>query len=657
MSDLVGFRTAELADFPGQRSFLSDDDLPASQGAVLARNVEFFDGRIETRRGFADAFSFNPSPVRVEHMRHWLMPDWSRLMVFIPHASTPSVRYRDLGSSLEDDVVTGLASTVTTADFQEYGSRMFMAFIGDDGLGKARPRVWNGLFSSTPIVDSLFQAPPVEGSAFSASYTEPSAGSIDAGVHMVGLLFETRNGFTAKAIALNTAFTASGAKNLQITLTPVGSWSASWFRVRALITTVQNPKRYWIVPSVEASGFGGTSSSVLLTVDISDTTLASLNSEDSEATDYFSIYAYGDNGVNLDAKALVSYSGRMCYVVDYFDATSLGDISRLLISEVGDPQQVTLDQHEVRLPSNLPITTAAPLHNQLFIFGPTTIHSIADNFDKPATWGEPQLVDSRVGTPCIHGLGKDPSRNILWIANPKGLWPFDGAQIPDKPTSYLQHDQWERINWDAPKGALKVLVDGSSSRVLVVAPLDAETVPTTIFTWNYRNGVSYQRVDFASMDFSYAALDTIGGAAIVVDNDIPELWLANRTTANEVQRQKSMEAGDSNILGRDGASSGYTSEYRSGNLPRVFPELMNHHAVHLNVEGSGDLVLTAYAKGSRTKAMNAVTLEASPSGMALRRMSLKSESLKLGLSNGGVANSWWRLSYLRLYYKEWAMQR
>lgn len=654
---LGDFQRGEMRSFPGQRSARSKARLPADQGARSVQNMEFFDESVGSRRGFETAFSANPSALRIGHMRHWFMPDWSRLMMFIPHATTPSVRVRDLGSTIEGDVVTGLAATVKVADFQEYGSRMFMAFVGADGLGKARPQVFDGLDIGAPNVDPAFLAPPVQGSAFSAAYSEPISGVVDAGVHKVGLLFETRNGFTTKAIELSASFTATGGANMRITLTPVGTWSESWAKVKPLFSTVQNPERFWIIPNVEQTNFGGTSAPVTLDVNMSDTELAALNSADSEATDFFETYVYGDNTFNLDAKALVSYSGRMVYVVDEYDAVSLGNVSRLLISDIADPQRLSLDQHQVRLPGNLPITTAAPLGNQLYIIGPATIHSTTDNLDKPVTWSEPQLVDARVGTPCLHGVGKDPSRNILFIANPEGLWPFDGATVPEKPTSYEQTDQWSRINWDAAKEHLKVLVDGGSSNVIVVAPLDAETVPTTAFVWNYRNGHSYQRVDFSTMTFAAAELNTLGGAAVVVRNNVSELWLANHTNANEVQRQKSLEAGDSNLY-RDGATpDGIVSKYRTGELPKTSAGMLNVHAAHLGVSGNGDLGVTAYAHEDRSKARNPITLAASPKGPVLRRIDMKSSGVEIELATDGTVDEWFRLDFLQVYYKPWAAER
>lgn len=651
MSELRDFRRVDVSDMPGQRSALAADDLPADQGAALARNVEFFEGRVETRRGFTNAFTAVVAS-RVEHMRQWLMPTWSRLLMFVPHAATPSVRYRNLTAVLEDNVVTGLASTVTTADFQEYGSRMLMAFIGDDGLGKARPRIWNGLFTSAPIVDQAFAAPP---SNYTPGYADFGSGVVDAGAHAVGLLFQTRNGFTVKAVELASLYTAPGGASFQLTLSPSGTWGAEWSYVEVLFSTVQNPERLWIVPQSKTAIPGGTSAAVNILIDVSDTALAALNAEIAEATPYFSTYAWGDGGVNINAKALISYSGRMVYIFDAFDAVSLGDVSYAGVSDVGDPQRLRLDQNLVRLPGNLPIVTGAVLHNLLYLIGPAWIFSISDNLGKPVTWGEAQLVDARVGTPCVHGVGKDPSRNIIFIANAQGLWAFDGAQIPDKPVSYYQTDQWQRINWSAPRGALKVLVDGGSSRVLVLAPLDEETVPTSILSWNYRNGHSYQRVDFALIDFDYATLADVGGIASVVYNQIPELWLANRSTPNEVQRQKSVEAGDASIY-QDG-SSGYTCEYETGMIPPEAAAPLNVHAAHLAVSGAGTLALTAIAKGGRSRALSPITLAASPAKLELRRISMKTEGFRLKLSNGGVAAARWALSRVIAYWQNWTAQR
>lgn len=663
MSDLRDFQRAEMRDFPGQRSALSDDDLPADQGCELARNVEFYDGRVTTRRGFMNAFtSSNAGGNRIASMRHWLMPDWSRLVFLIPHATAPRIRYRNVeGTSWEEDVVTGLSASVTDAEFQEFGSRMHMAFLGDDGLGAARPKVWNGLFTggsgAGPIVDDCFLAPPVEGSAFNASYSEPGSGVIDAGDHRVGLLFETRNGFTTKAIWLNTLFTATGGANLQISLAPVGSWSSSWFRVKPILSTVQNPDRGWIIPSVEASGFGGTGGTVLLTVDLDDTTLASLNSEDSEATEYFDTYTWNDGGVQVQAKSIREYGGRMVWIYDEFDATSLGNVSQAFISEVADPQRGTLLENVIRLPANREMTTAFVDDNILYLVGPSWIYAIAANLDKPVTWGDPQVVDGRVGTPVPHGVGRDVSARLTWIAHPKGFFVFDGGPISRKPASYLVHDQWKRINWDAPKGAIKVVVDGAGSRAIVVAPLDDETIPTSAFVFDYRNGHSYQRVDFSVMDFDYDALADIGGAEIVHYGDIPELWLAPRTTADEVQRQKSDEAGDSSVIGND-RGEGLTSQYKTGSLPKTFPEVTNHHAYHLGARGAGTLAVTAYDKNStRSRALNSITLAAAPGKMYKRGISLKSEDCRLLFSNGGVVDQWFELSYLRVYYKQQNQQR
>lgn len=662
MSDLLDFQHKEQAEMPGQRSALSDDDLPAEQGAYAARNVELFDGRVMSRRGFTDAFTSTISGgSRVRSMYNWLMAGWNRLLMFIPHATAPSVRYKALDQGWEDNVVSSLASTIKSAVFAGYGARLIMAFLNDAGGSPARGKIWNGLFTggsgTGPIVDDLFLAPPTYTSQFTASYSEPSSGVIDAGVHKIGLLFTTRNGFTTKAIELPNAFTATGGANLQIQLSPVGTWSASWFKVEALISTVQNPERFWIVPGVQASGFGGSGSAVLLTVDIDDTTLAALNSEISEATRFFDTYVYGDNAFNLDPKNLVIYSKRVAYVVDEYDAPALSDTSRLLITDKNDPQRLNLVDSEVRLPGNLTITGGFVQQNVLYILGPSWIYAVVDNDDAPSTWSQPHQIDGRVGTPCPFGFSNDPSRNLTWIAHPDGLYCFDGASIPDKPASYYQSDIWDRINWSAPKHALKVVVDGTYSRVLVAAPLDDATEPSAILAWNYRNGHSYQRVDFYTLDFNYETLDAIGAMAVVHYNSIPELWLANGAVANEVQRQKSLVAGDENLF-RDGAAGGFSATYETGYLPRVEAQPLNVHAIHMNVRGSGTLHLTAKAKGGRTKALSDVTLESDPKGMVLRRPSMKANGVRLELSNNGATDAWFELSYLKTYFKKaWSYQR
>ena len=242
MSILRDFNKIEITKFPGADLF---SDAVDRIGATLAHNVEYFLGRVETRRGFGPAIDFTNSdpdrkftvniisgsgtPNRIRFLYFWFQSDWRRLMIFNAGdglSVAPYVTYYNFNLQFVEDVVTTLTVKTVSTVMGEYGSRIFMSFLDEDGNGNDNAKVWNGLFSSAsqgPIVEDLFQA-PMSNSEFSLATAEPSAGVITAGDHKLGVVFITFNAHETPPTEIPAVFTASGDMNLRITLTPTTTW-------------------------------------------------------------------------------------------------------------------------------------------------------------------------------------------------------------------------------------------------------------------------------------------------------------------------------------------------------------------------------------------------------------------------------------------------
>lgn len=660
---LDSLQKKEITTFPGADLLRDTEDLHknADVGAVLARNVEYRPGQVRTRRGFG---LYQTISIEATRMFNWIVGNFNRLLYFSTNGGSPKVSFQGLDPGIAlDDVVTGLDGDSADAVFAPFGSRLFMAFLDAAGDGIDTARVWNGLFDGgNPIVDSVFQQPVDEGGSsgeFGTGYAEPGAGVVTAGEHNFAVVFRTRNGYQTKAVELSSAFTSAGNMNLTVTLTPVSTWPAWVNGVRLAMTTVQNPELY-IFTAAFSTIVGGTSSPIVITVNLDDTTLAALT-DTSEATDWFSLIDNGDAEAPDTPVSIAAYGNRMSWIADVLDTEILANVSAIYISNPDEPQWITADRHLVFLPERRKARAQFVLFNLLYVLGPSWTFAFADNGDFPATWARPTQIDNRIGALSQHGVTVNTSRGVAWVANRDGLYAFQGGAFPQLPSSYRAQPDWERINWTNPT-QVQVIDDGINDTVRVIAPLDSATEPSHILSFDYKAGVNWWQVEY-SLDDIDSFEPGCGEVVLNPSTNASEFMVGDASTAGLVLRQMSALYGDSTLYNDN--SAGIDSVYRTTPLPGHAHVPLQHRALHLRIGGSAaadpnHIALTVYnANQSRSVALASIESLSTedPEADFLRYFRMESESVSVEVTNAAAANRYFILSRAIAYFTGWLGKR
>ncbi len=657
---ITGLNSRTLTDFQGADQL---SDAFTRRGAILSKNVEYVlnsrgQAMVQTRRGIAQLWDPNEA---IRSMMHWIQADWDRLVYFIPDAAAGgSVKSRNFDLGTTDVLLNELLGTdAVGARFAAYGSRVIIAAFNNNAEGSDQGRVWNGLSDGGgPQVDKLFQGPLVETTDFAFGLTEPLSGVVSAGDHRVGFVARTRNAFEGKPTIAAATFTAAGGQHLRIILTPVGNGPAWIESVRVVMTTVNNPSLYFFIPDSRTTVAAGTNFAVTIDVDLDDVSM----SQGAEATDQFDLFTQTGAGVGpFDPFFVLAYGTRMVYMATFIDTEVLANATSIFISDPGRPQVITAEFHQRQLPGKRQAVCAFVLQNTLYILGPQGTFAYDDNTGKPVTWAAPTEIDNRIGTTSPYGASTDTAHTRAWVASPQGLYPFKGGFYPDIPTSHLQATDWARINWAAaPAGAVQVIDDADEQTVRVLAPLDGATLPTHVLSWNYTWGDSWEAAGLHYTIDDYGPLTNPGALASIINptKKVSEYIISN-AAAGKVYRQKSVQAADGTSLDDSALYSddslAIDSAYRSRALPTVHPVKIQHGGDHIRLVGNGRTKLSVYDFDQKRRLIlsDVEHSQAAPGGLIEREYDVRSEAVHLEVGNNNRVGSWWRLTAIKHYFKDW----
>ena len=664
MSLLSECQSKTLTEIRGGASL--PDEYDRAVYAQVARNVEFLlatQGR--TRAGFAAAWNPGKS---ITSMYNWILASANRLAFY--NKTDGKIQLRTLVGGATADLLASL--TCEYVDFCSLGSRLAFALVSSAGAGAAQSRVWDSPLAPA-TADKAFE-PPLTTAQFSIAVTEPGAGTVSKGVHRFAVVFTTRTGYETRPSPAVASFasagsiadlvvvssTAAGNKTARVVLTPVGNWPASFVSAALLMTTTQNTARYFFVPGCTQVVAGGGSSTVTFPdVNISDTILGSSASTEAitASKNYFALYSqdYAATGP-FNPWKIIGYSDRAVWFCTLSDGTSA-----VLVSNKNAPQWITLASHLIQLPEKRQMTSGFVLKGTLYLLGPGWTYACSDNTNLPVTWVPPQEVDGRIGTPHITGVATNSSLGYAFVADTAGLQFFQGGSYSQRPISYLNNPDWERINWAASAATVQVLDYPARKMVLVRAPLDGASAASHILAWDYSNGISWDKVNFSIWDS--AAWTDIGAMENVYNptSKVFEVYLS-RYSAGKVYRSMSVAAGDATeatptaLYGDDGL--GITSQYESCPLPQSMPEPRNFVAVRTRIRGNGSIAQTAYTSDqARSTALLPIVATMAPGRWALAFVDIQSEALMMLYSNGGVVGSWFLISGIEVFHTPWLMQR
>jgi hypothetical protein len=636
---LLEYSKVEIVDFRGPWTRLEPTDVPWNR-ALLAYNCEYTPGSVSTRKGFTQVWNPNEA---IYGMYNWVKgadgysADGSLLFYF----SGTSGKVRIVASL----VTPGASDLFTQAGAYSIscassGARLFIATFTTAGVGAGQCRVYG--FNSTTLVDKAFLGPLTT----KPTLGNTSTGNVTQGLHRVGYILQTRSGFAGKISPVTASnefdptsvISAPGGQKISFSVTAL--WPAEADLIYPVMTPSTDLNRYFIVPGYE-SGVAvpaGTSWAATATIDVSDEDLMA----GSEVTENLNLLTQDSGGAGpFSPFVVLEYRSRIVYLTQ--DSDGFG----AYISEPEKHQNLTADQHVVRIPGFRKITTGfSDPSGLLCLVGPHWTYATRDTGDVPAKWPTPWVVDGAIGTLSPRGVTTNTSRGLVWVADVNGLFLFREGAYGERPFSYSVEPEWRKINW-AYAHMVEIKDNPTKQEVWVRCPWNGSTVPNRILKFSYARGLEPEDMDF-SMD--YLTGFNLGAMEVVQNPNTKqlEIWLANHS-AGKVLRQ--MNASDASPYSDD--ASGIDWQYETALLPKMGGMRHDHHAAQIRVIGNGTLRPTIYTP-DRVASMQwplAMTLSATPGTSYTRRFFKRSEAISHRFALNGN-NEYAVLSALLHLYSE-----
>lgn len=644
------------------------------RGAILAQNVRYFGKQVETRYGWGPAFNITESAGNHTYysLFNWLSSLGNYLVWLDILPGSQAIRT----AKISDNPPT--ATTLTSfgaghfgAVYATAGPRLFIAHWAVDALN-------NVTTSDTGVVitniSGTFHADPMLPGPASTTLvpatppTEPGTGSVTAGLHNIGLRMQHRSGFLGRPGPDNGSktppdptsfvpiqFTSTGGKNLRWNFTPGATWPADVVSVQLLMSPVNNPNRYFLIPGATQAVTGGAATVVNITFDISDEALVS-GAAALECTDSLNFYT----NPAFNPTSVAHIGNRMFYVTQLFDNNS-NPYSVIFASDPGQYQQVSLSQHVIQLPNQLQITHVIGVQGAIHILGPHWTYVTQDTGGVPVTWPNPQIVDGKKGVLFPNCIDVNVNGKYAWIGDKTGLYYFDGA-YSELPISWKNNDQWKLIEF--PQQNLTIKDDSLHHVVRVLAIVLPGTLK--IFKWDYTNGIDESSVRFDADDVPVNG----GGGMEIVQNDLfgstanaqksPELWISPQlptATVAYFAREKN-PAYDTLVYRDDSNGGGAALAIHASYSPCVFPapggdyDYLAHQGCKLRISGAGAIQpkVFSYDSGSNVPLRPSTNLSTLSDGKAIFRGYLVSPNGFVYLFDQNVLDGHFILSEVDMYY-------
>lgn len=607
----------------------SDQRRGQPRRASEARNMRYPPEGPTARCGLSTLFAVAG---KVSSMYHWITtdPGVGKLNRVVFFEGGTKLRMKDLiyGNTTDLYTLSGRAAVV-----QEAGSRLYAATFNTSIVAAGQTRVVHPLIGGSPS-DKAFAPPMAEECAIS----EPTTGECSEGTHRFGYIMESRSGFLGRPgprpsdVFTPTEFEiSSGGITARMTFTTDIPDDAAY--VHPIMTRVGNPDRWYFVPDGAMAVPGGAVGwLVTLDISISDSDLGTTAVEADDHFDYLAQVVAGTGP--FSPSAVVAVGRRLAYFV----------ANKIYISDIDDFEVVTEDQHVIQLPGRKEVVTGFQLRGVFYILGPKWTYAVADNTDYPRTWAVPDAVSEALGTSAPFGVQKRTTGDFVWVANVNGLYIFDG-KYSEKPISYMNKPEWDRINWAAPY-SVHVVDDVVNQTVMVAAALDTATEPSHILTWDYSRGLNPFTVDFSLDDFDNGEFSSL--AAIQDASSGKTLIVVGPDAAGNVLQFDTDESDD------DGDK--INSLYETGQLLTRSDRgsrINRFGGFDVDVKGEGLLHPTIYNKGRTARAdPPPINLENPSDDNPQSLCDLTSENATIKVETNAV-DHWFNLGMLRVYWRRW----
>lgn len=460
--------------------------------ALYAENIDYALGQNDrvqcgTRRGVSQVAQISSTDGRISRIGTWFFSyGGTQGSIVAMYSVANGVRFYVILAGAFSRIimpVTGAASATFVSD----GLRMYTAFCDSTGRkGTAQGYVY-GLWQGTVItsggndaVDTLF-ASPIPATIATVATSQPGAGVVTAGTHRLAYIFTTRNGYTgalnpvtAAGVFAPASFTAAdGTHNRRVVITWASiptylnpSFAPTAPTVQIAMTSAANPAQYFLVPGA-IGNVPGSAGTTTIDLSITDNDLVT----GTDVTQYQNLLTAVAGAGPFNPSSIFQYSSRMAYVT--LDSAGLPVV---YFSDQNAYQSLTAAFHGVYLEGRQIPVHGASMGGLCYIATLAGLYSTQDNGGYPTTWTPPARVDGSVGVlapSCMLAVG-----GKILLASEKGLYLFRGGAFPQRPISYWQGPDWNRINWLAPT-QVQVVDDSFDNTIRVLAPVNAPITGAT----------------------------------------------------------------------------------------------------------------------------------------------------------------------------------
>lgn len=461
------------------------------------------------------------------------------------------------------------------------------------------------------------------------------SGHVEAGVHLVGVAYESSSGYLTAPGGFASVTNAGGFK-LNVGNLPIGpSWVVARVLVATQLVTDFNGdfvhQTYYQVPDGR----------------IADNTSTVINDQinfyDADLTE--DVTFLQEQLETLPAGVgLINYNGRL--VTWGEDANP----SLLRVSQAGEPESVNeVEGFATVNPGDAGngIKNCFEFNTQLVIQKSQRSYYTQDNQDNAVFWDVEGPFDSSVGSEChcvakILDYGKT-LENIVLTAHKTGLRVFNGTFVLT-PLSYNIDDIWDRIN-PLYFNTVEIVINPLDTEIFIAAPLDDATSPSHILYCDYNEGLTADKVRWDIWTFPVAP------RTIVADFDT----ITNKPVFKFGALTGNVYKLDTTVLSDSNTAIDAWVEYAL--LPVGGDEGINHYTgFKVRAKGAGNLVASAQGvSDTETATFDAassasanITLSTSPRAPIFQGMQLSSErcSVKLRVN---TASAFYTITKFILY--------
>lgn len=275
--------------------------------------------------------------------------------------------------------------------------------------------------------------PPVDADGALAAANSATAGNVEAGIHIFGVVYETDSGFDTQ-IGPDTLATVNAPGTLKVDLSAIPiSPSAAVVSRRIVASKAINPALYT----------GDTRGYELFFVpggDINDNTSTTLT------VNFFDIELLESASDLLDIMSSIVSGSGLCFYHNRLVLTDPFNFPNIAyVSNVGEYEAInSVDGLIEVMADGLGITTAQEYRDILYLFKINETTAATDNGDVPSSWPL-TIVDEGLGA-GVHGVcyidtRQGMSSEFLLLENYSGIFIFNGTfQRPE--LSYKIKDLW-----------------------------------------------------------------------------------------------------------------------------------------------------------------------------------------------------------------------